>query len=267
MEKIKQNTNTLEDQITCLNFELKTISKIVNLGQLERWVPDYCNPYTNNEHIERYIWVSNFVNNNYVLDIACGVGKGSYILAEKGKAKKILGCDLDEETIQYASIKNKHPLIKFEVANAETIENDNKFQTIISFETIEHLKNPRKFLASVKNLLEKDGYFFVSTPVSKKEINNNPSNTYHEIEWGFLTFQNLVKEYFEIENIYIQLYQKRDNILQKILKKLLKINQSKILNNMTPFLWSNKPSLKRQINNNGGYQILQCKIKNDNMFL
>jgi 2-polyprenyl-3-methyl-5-hydroxy-6-metoxy-1,4-benzoquinol methylase len=250
-----------EENIICLDFELKTISGIINYGQLERWVPGYCNKNTENEHVERYLWVSNFVNNKDVLDIACGVGRGSYMLAEIGKAKKVLGCDIDKEVIQYASIKNKHESVSFKINDAEKINIDDKFDVIISFETIEHLNNTDNFLNSIKNKLNTNGYFFVSTPISKLEIDNNPHNTFHKKEWGFLKFQKIIEEYFDIKNIYLQLYPKKLNILEKIFNKLFYKNKKYINHNMEPILWDKNVLSHKQISRRNGYQIIQCQQK------
>jgi 2-polyprenyl-3-methyl-5-hydroxy-6-metoxy-1,4-benzoquinol methylase len=46
------------------------------------------------EHINRYIFASQFVNNKRILDIACGIGYGSTTLIQMGKAEEIIGADL-----------------------------------------------------------------------------------------------------------------------------------------------------------------------------
>ena len=55
------------------------------------------------EHMHRYLFAANFVSNKTVLDISCGEGYGSYILAQK--AKSVIGCDIDEDIVKKAKQK------------------------------------------------------------------------------------------------------------------------------------------------------------------
>ena len=71
----------------------------------ERIIPEVaeCGPNTKTfiEHKARYDFALRFVNSSMdVLDIACGVGYGSRILASA--ARNVVGCDIHDETIEYA---------------------------------------------------------------------------------------------------------------------------------------------------------------------
>ncbi|MCL5784047.1 MAG: class I SAM-dependent methyltransferase [Patescibacteria group bacterium] len=200
----KQSRKT-EDELFTLSFELKTLSQTINENKLERWVPGFSSKHTEEEHYNRYIWASKFVNRKKVLDIACGTGKGSLILSEKGGASQVVGCDIDKEVIRYASIKYPSPIIKYLTQNAEKFTSKNKFDVIISFETIEHIKKVDKFLTSIKSALKDDGILIVSTPISNKKINSHPDNEYHLCEWGFESFQSLISKHFKINGVYIQI--------------------------------------------------------------
>ena len=94
---------------------MEILSGIVNEGRLERWLPGFCSPHTHKEHVARYDWVKAFARDKTVLDIACGTGFGSYMLATEGRAAKVTGWDNDERTIRYASIRNKHVNLVFEI--------------------------------------------------------------------------------------------------------------------------------------------------------
>lgn len=205
MNSKNNKTKKNEDDLFSLSFELKTLSKAVNENKLERWVPGFSLKYTEEEHYNRYNWASKFVNRKKVLDIACGSGKGSLILSQKGKASQVTGCDIDEEVIRYASIKYSCPKVKYFTHNAEDFTIKQKFDVIISFETIEHIKNVDKFLKSMLSILREDGIFIVSTPISSKTIDSHPDNEYHVREWGFEEFQLLISRYFQISKIYLQL--------------------------------------------------------------
>ena len=62
------------------------VNKIMNVrkGIMERIVPGEVSPECYLWHIGRYVFASEFINSeDIVLDIACGVGYGSYLLAKK----------------------------------------------------------------------------------------------------------------------------------------------------------------------------------------
>ena len=140
-----------------------------------------------------------------MLDIACGSGYGSAFLGEHGHAESVLGCDIEKTAVKYASVKFKIPGVTFVVGNAQEFSVGSSFDVIVSFETIEHLTDPRAFLKNMDSLLRNDGLFLVSTPISSMDENLRPYNPYHRIEWGINSFQKLVGEYFNVEKVLVQL--------------------------------------------------------------
>ena len=82
------------------------------------------------------ITFSNLTKDKNILDIACGSGFGSYIIATDGKAKQVIGVDLDNDAIRYANHKFHHDNIKRFVGDAVKFKYKEKFDIIISFETI-----------------------------------------------------------------------------------------------------------------------------------
>jgi len=57
--------------------------------------------------------------------------------------------------------------VEFRVGDGNNIKIKDKFDTVISFETIEHLKEGQKFIHSLYNLLNKNGTLVLSTPDHK----------------------------------------------------------------------------------------------------
>jgi|ERR1039457_6280421 2-polyprenyl-3-methyl-5-hydroxy-6-metoxy-1,4-benzoquinol methylase len=248
----------LENELFCLKYEIKAMSDVLIKGQLERWIPGFSLPHTEVEHLARYEWVEQFVEGKRVLDIACGAGLGSYVLATTGKAKEVFGFDIDPDIIRYASSRRQHPNLVFKVANAEQFEMDSGLDVIINFETIEHLAKPELFLRQAKNLLKDHGELFVSTPISSKPFEENPSNHYHVREWGFTQFQDLVSKYFAIKSIFVQLYPPKKTLLDRIVFKML--NQHKPLYFPKPVLWSpDLIGISKLGSSMTGYQILRCQ--------
>jgi ubiquinone/menaquinone biosynthesis C-methylase UbiE len=267
MSNVDQKLN-LEEDLFCTRYELEILSGIVNFNMLERWVPGFCNPHTHKEHVFRYDWVKDFVRGKSVLDIACGTGYGSFKMAEEGGALSVKACDIDEKTVKYASIRNRHPRINFEVGNAETISFQNEFDIITSFETIEHLSRPEDFLRNANKALKPEGTFFVSTPISDQVENRSPDNTYHRVEWGFARFKDLVSEYLEVKERYVQVISippKSDTSLTtRALRRMGLANRvsHQIVEKLSPHKWFSEDIPEEHMGRQwGGYQILMCKKK------
>ena len=76
---------------------------------------------------------------NYVLDVGCGTGNHSLILAEDNRTVKILGIDESKSMIDVAQKKVLNEKIKFQCSSLADIEETN-FDTIISmFNVINHI--------------------------------------------------------------------------------------------------------------------------------
>ncbi|KON87554.1 SAM-dependent methyltransferase [Sporosarcina globispora] len=136
----------------------------------ERIIPEEM-PITNGmllEHLARY-YFSLYYAEGRVLDIACGTGYGSKIMAKAKKAeiKEIIAVDLDEETLKYARQHHYHPLVKYVNANAEDETLPDQlgiFDVITSFETLEHLASEELFLNNLYKMLKPGGTLILSTP-------------------------------------------------------------------------------------------------------
>lgn len=113
-----------------------------------------------------YEIASSFVVGKRVLDIACGTGYGSQILAKAG-AMTTIGVDVCEETIEYACNHYLSANVEFICADAEQYTESQPFEVICSFETIEHLYNPERFLQNVYQLLVPQGYLILSVPLGE----------------------------------------------------------------------------------------------------
>jgi 2-polyprenyl-3-methyl-5-hydroxy-6-metoxy-1,4-benzoquinol methylase len=273
---ISEKLQILIDEQFCQAFELESLVNLLIKKESERWIPGFSDLIVEKEHTFRYKWVSNFVKDMRVLDIACGTGKGSILLATEGNASDVTGCDLDSNAIKYASIRNKHSRVSYINQDAQKYEDRNKYDAIVSFETIEHLPNYEEFLKSMTGLLSPKGCFYISTPISKKNFDKHPDNPYHLQEWGFNEFQYLISKYFIIKDIYLQLRNENCSlILFRLKKKLFSLLESDQIRTIkTKFLGEGKimQPVKFEDTDNKlfkndygivGYQILVLNGKND----
>lgn len=123
------------------------------------------------EHVARYHFACKYVHGR-VLDFASGTGYGSHIIAKNCKEKidEIIGIDHDKDVIAYAKHNYYHPLTTFlkeDVTDPHLPKKIGQFDTIISFETMEHIPDEKQFLSNIYRLLEPQGTLILSTPFGK----------------------------------------------------------------------------------------------------
>lgn len=106
------------------------------------------------DHLARYEWAAMQLNGTQkVLDIACGVGYGTHVLAEAGH--KAMGMDIDPEAIEYARKHWAHPDAEFSVQDASAMPTDEHYDVAISFETVEHVEDPLPLLKSLRQCADR----------------------------------------------------------------------------------------------------------------
>lgn len=118
------------------------------------------------DHRGRYQLAARFVPPGAaVLDLACGVGYGSYILATRSSCREIVSVDLGEEAIAYARRHYAHPKITFVHGDAFAVPLEpGRFDAVVSFETVEHVEEDRRLLARFHEALRPGGLLVLSTP-------------------------------------------------------------------------------------------------------
>lgn len=102
-----------------------------------------------------------------ILDIGCGNGAIANYLINQGYI--VYGTDASESGIKIANSINPGFFFVQDLTKDELPErlNNIKFKTILSTEVIEHLYDPRKYIAFLKKILLKSGgggYLIISTP-------------------------------------------------------------------------------------------------------
>lgn len=156
------------------------------------------------EHLHRYALAKEFVEGKKVLDIACGEGYGSHLMAET--ARDVQGVDINQDVILKAIARYKKENLGFTEGSVEKIPFDPaSFDMVVSFETLEHIIAHDTMLKEIKRVLKPGGILVISTP-DKKNYSDKPgySNPFHKKELYEDEFRELLKKYFRYQEYYSQ---------------------------------------------------------------
>lgn len=117
-------------------------------------------------HYRRYEYAVSVVDKSENCgDFACGTGYGSIMLSKK--VTSVVGADINGEVIKAITKRYKHiPNIEFKEANLLDLTYNSYFDTVVSFETIEHFSesNIIGLLDVFNKSLKKNGKLIFSTP-------------------------------------------------------------------------------------------------------
>ena len=120
----------------------------------ERVVPDKMEKYeqTLKEHLARYIFALEHTVGK-TLDAPCGTGYGTNLLNADG-------CDCSNEALDYARAMYKNNFFNVDL---ESPDIDEKYNTVVCFEGLEHLIDPKPFIDWVEKTADR---FIFSIPVN-----------------------------------------------------------------------------------------------------
>lgn len=168
----------------------------------ERLVPEKGGGFTFWEHVYRYAFASRFVRGKRVLDIACGEGYGAAALQKAGAAQ-VVGVDVSEEVCLHA--RNKYGLDARRGTAQQIPLPGEAVDVVVSFETIEHVPDPRRFLDECVRVLKPGGILIISTP--NKGIYSWPGgaqNPHHCSEMTEEEFSSELNKRFRNTHFYTQ---------------------------------------------------------------
>lgn len=168
----------------------------------ERMVPEISDWVTVWEHVYRYAFACRFVKGKQVLDIACGEGYGGAALQKVGAAS-VIGVDISEDVCLHA--RKKYGL-DARPGSAENIPlTKTSVDVVVSFETIEHVRDPGRFLDECARVLVDRGSLIISTP--NKNVYSRPGegrNPHHCSEMTVEEFGSALRARFRGVRLYTQ---------------------------------------------------------------
>lgn len=153
--------------------------------------------YSTIEHLHRYALALEYVVDKVVLDLASGEGYGSNLLATS--AKLVHGVDLSSEAIEHSKKKYSKDNLFFTQGNAVNIPFENEsFDVVVSFETIEHHDQHNEMMQEILRVLKKDGILIISSPDKLNYSDKiNYKNEFHVKELYSIEFFELLSTYFK----------------------------------------------------------------------
>jgi cyclopropane fatty-acyl-phospholipid synthase-like methyltransferase len=172
---------------------------------LERIVPDLVRSgeTTGDEslrlHVERYEFAKLHLLPGSVLDIACGSGYGTAILASS-TISTALGVDISEDAVCYARGRYGSSKISFACSDALNFAPQSCFENVVSLETLEHLREPFSIFRHLLNMASPSGRIIASVPVTPS-IDANPHHASNFSERSFLRLGR-VNSLIEVDKLH-----------------------------------------------------------------
>lgn len=126
-----------------------------------------------------------------LLELGCGEGRGVELLSPLSDS--YLALDKIDEVIQ--KLRGQYPDIDFRQAVFPPFSDlaDESFDSIVSFQVIEHVKPDGEFLKEIERVLRPGGVAILTTPNIKKTLTRNP---WHIREYTATELTDLAKKYF-----------------------------------------------------------------------
>jgi SAM-dependent methyltransferase len=162
----------------------------------ERTLPDVPEEnYWYRRHLVVYEWIAGQVAGKRVVDMACGEGYGSDVLA--ATAGSVVGVDANPEAHEHARLRYVHPNLRFERDLVEGFAEP--CDAVVFLQTIEHVQDAGAILEHFKSMLGAGGVAYVSTPnlltlaPPGAEKSDNP---WHVHEYRAEEFRELCEAHF-----------------------------------------------------------------------
>ena len=160
-------------------------------GSLERIVPNAlaADQATGQDtlrlHVERYRFAARHLAGTALLDLACGVGYGSAILADAAADRRVVAADVSVEALRHARQQHRHPRVSLVCGDGGAWGRPGSFDAIVSLETLEHVPDPQALFHTFVTLLRPGGRLIASVPTTPS-VDANPHHRTDFTERSFL---------------------------------------------------------------------------------
>ena len=156
------------------------------------------------EHLHRYFLARDSARGLDVLDIACGEGYGSALLAQV--AHSVLGVDVSDEAVAFAQGAYRRDNLRFVRGDGREIPAaDASIDLVVSFETLEHLYEQERLVAEFRRVLRPGGLLIISTPDRNVySPDGSVPNPHHVRELDQGEFLDLLRPAFPMVRLFLQ---------------------------------------------------------------
>lgn len=142
-------------------------------------------------HLDRYQFAGQNLVQGTVLDIACGAGYGTALLAESPLITHAWGVDISDAAVLYASKRYANGRVSYICSNALEFSPAEPFDNVVSLETIEHVSEPAALFAHLVSWVAPGGRLIASVPTTPS-VDANP---HHKFNFTANSFRGMAKLY------------------------------------------------------------------------
>jgi O-antigen biosynthesis protein len=163
----------------------------------ERYIPGQGGCQLAYEHLHRYLFALRWAEGKRVLDLACGNGYGSAILARR--ASHIWALDADGAALACAHKEWRAKNLSLIHGDAVQLPfHSGSIGLVVAMEALEHIRDQELVLQEIDRVCSKDGVALISTP--NKAVYSDAreyANPFHVCELYFDEFVALLKKHFK----------------------------------------------------------------------
>ena len=163
----------------------------------ERTLPDIPEEnYWYRRHLAVYEWIAVRCSGRRVVDMACGEGYGTAVLARR--APWVTGVDANPEAHEHARLRYSQPGVRF--VRDMVGRYAEACDAVVFLQTIEHVQDPEAVLRHLRAMLRPGGVVYVSTPnvlTLAPEGAERSGNPWHLREYRAEQFRALCAGVFE----------------------------------------------------------------------
>jgi len=168
----------------------------------ERTLPDIPEEnYWYRRHLVVYEWIAVRTAGLRVIDMACGEGYGTDVLARS--AASVVGVDANPEAHEHARLRYGRESVRFARDLVSTFAEP--ADAVVFLQTIEHIERPGEVLEHFRSLVGDRGTVFLSTPnvltLAPKGAERS-GNPWHVHEYRAEEFERLCREHFADVEMY-----------------------------------------------------------------
>tara|TARA_Y200000002_G_C22682539_1_gene664677 strand:+ start:2945 stop:3718 length:774 start_codon:yes stop_codon:yes gene_type:complete len=140
--------------------------------------------------LSAYVFSQKYIRGD-VLELGCGEGRGIDIILKESKS--FTAIDKIKDVIEKLSLKYRdNVFISSNFPPLSDIE-DNSFDTVISFQVIEHIQDDTQYMSEIERILRPGGVALITTPNIKMTLTRNP---WHVREYTSEELNRLCRKYF-----------------------------------------------------------------------